>query len=285
MIPFEDTFLDILKKACIGKGLSKRDLAKLSQLNLQTITEIFDGKNTASTVIEKVCICLDLNPQALIDHIHQKHIPKVMNLKGFKSFQSSFLYSETDILKVNNYLLYDSKQSEAVLFDTGTEYKVVQKWLETQNLKLKAIFITHNHRDHVYCLKEFIQAQTNLTIYCSKKAEITTHNTVFVKPTETLSIGDFSISPVETPGHSSDGITYQIKGLDKTIAVVGDALFSHSQGGIMHPDIYAKAIETNRNHILSLDQKTIIAPGHGPLTTVEHEQKYNPFYANFFTQS
>tara|TARA_A100001015_G_scaffold252594_1_gene292267 strand:- start:1677 stop:2534 length:858 start_codon:yes stop_codon:yes gene_type:complete len=285
MIPFEDTFLDILKKACIGKGMSKRELAKLSHLNRHTLNELFDGQNTEPTVIEKVCPYLDLNPQALNDHLYQKNVPNVIVINGFKTFQSSFFYTETDILKVNNYLLYDKNEGEAVLFDTGTEYKVVQKWLKTQNLKLKAIFITHNHRDHVYCLKDFVQEQANLPIYCSNKADIKSNHTVFVEPKETISIGNFNIRPLETPGHTPDGITYQINGLDKTIAVVGDALFAHSQGGIMHPEVYAKAIEINRNHILSLDQKTIIAPGHGPLTTVEHEQKYNPFYANFFTQT
>ena len=60
---------------------------------------------------------------------------------------------------------------------------------------------------------------------------------------------------------------------------VGDALFAHSQGGIYSREAYQKALTINRSNILSQFEDTILAPGHGPLTTVSHEKQNNPFYA------
>jgi glyoxylase-like metal-dependent hydrolase (beta-lactamase superfamily II) len=42
---------------------------------------------------------------------------------------------------------------------------------------------------------------------------------------------------------------------------------------------YADALRTNREEIISLPDETIIAPGHGPLTTVGEEKGNNPFFA------
>ena len=69
-----------------------------------------------------------------------------------------------------------------------------------------------------------------------------------------------------------------VEGLEPLVAVVGDALFASSMGGVP-PDKYAGALHANRAHILSLPEDTVICPGHGPLTTVGLEQKHNPFYA------
>ena len=62
------------------------------------------------------------------------------------------------------------------------------------------------------------------------------------------------------------------------VAVVGDAMFSASMGGVA-PEKYAAALAANREHILGLAEDTVVCPGHGPMTTVGKELKHNPFYA------
>ena len=66
---------------------------------------------------------------------------------------------------------------------------------------------------------------------------------------------------------------------------VGDALFAHSQGGIHSQENYQRALKINRSNILSQANETILAPGHGPLTTVAHEKNNNPFYASDVCQT
>ena len=56
-------------------------------------------------------------------------------------------------------------------------------------------------------------------------------------------------------------------------------MFAGSIGG---PQIsLADALRTNREHILSLSDETIICPGHGQLTSVGEEKRHNPFFPEF----
>ena len=59
-------------------------------------------------------------------------------------------------------------------------------------------------------------------------------------------------------------------------AVVGDSIFAGSMGGGMVS--YADALKNNKEQILTLPDETVIAPGHGPLTTVGEEKRNNPFF-------
>ena len=57
-----------------------------------------------------------------------------------------------------------------------------------------------------------------------------------------------------------------IDGLERPIAIVGDAIFAGSMGGGMIS--YEDALRTNREKIMALPDVTVLCPGHGPLTTV-----------------
>jgi hypothetical protein len=46
-------------------------------------------------------------------------------------------------------------------------------------------------------------------------------------------------------------------------------------------EYWAAALKNNREQIFTLPDDTILCPGHGPMTTVAQEKKYNPFYPEF----
>ena len=96
---------------------------------------------------------------------------------------------------------------------------------------------------------------------------------------KSFQVDALKIETRQTSGHSKGGITYVISGLERPVAVVGDALFAGSMGGgaISWDD----ALANNRKHIFSLPDDTVICPGHGPLTTVREEKRNNPFYPEF----
>ena len=89
-------------------------------------------------------------------------------------------------------------------------------------------------------------------------------------------MNSLSLVAKHTHGHSVGGLTYIIDGLEKPVAVVGDAIFAGSMGGGMVS--YTDALRTNREKIMSLADDTILCPGHGPLTTVREEKQNNPFF-------
>jgi glyoxylase-like metal-dependent hydrolase (beta-lactamase superfamily II) len=75
--------------------------------------------------------------------------------------------------------------------------------------------------------------------------------------------------------------TYFVGGLSWPVAVVGDAIFASSMGGTINgvPAEFAEQYDHNVKKILPLPRDTVIAPGHGPLTTLAQEKKHNPFFA------
>ena len=97
------------------------------------------------------------------------------------------------------------------------------------------------------------------------------------EPGHSFACGGLKISSRSTWGHSKGGISYLIEGLEKPLAVVGDAVFAGSMGG--GSVSYADALRTNREELLSLPAETVLCPGHGPLTTVAEERLHNPFFA------
>ena len=99
------------------------------------------------------------------------------------------------------------------------------------------------------------------------------------KPGVTFSLGKLHIETRDTSGHSAGGTTYHVHGLDRPLAIVGDALFAGSVGGIKGD--YRAALKLIRDNILSAQDGTILAPGHGPLTTVLQEKESNPFFPGF----
>ena len=93
------------------------------------------------------------------------------------------------------------------------------------------------------------------------------------------SIDSLSLVVKHTHGHSVGGLTYVIDGIEKPVAVVGDAIFAGSMGGGIVS--FADALRTNREQIMSLADDTVLCPGHGPLTTVVEEKENNPFFPEF----
>ena len=99
------------------------------------------------------------------------------------------------------------------------------------------------------------------------------------QPGDAFSVGTLRISTRLTKGHSPGGTSYVINGLDRPVAIVGDALFAQSMGGGMIS--YHDALATNRSELFTLQDDTVLCPGHGPMTTVGEEKAHNPFYPEF----
>jgi glyoxylase-like metal-dependent hydrolase (beta-lactamase superfamily II) len=142
-------------------------------------------------------------------------------------------------------------------------------------LSVEAILLTHSHGDHVLELDR-LKEKTGAPAWIGEKEPLEGAETFAVG--RTFRIGNLDVGTRSTWGHSAGGITYVVRGLSRTIAVVGDAIFAGSMGG--GAVSYDAAITTNRENILTLPEETVICPGHGPLTTVGEQKRVNPFFPN-----
>ncbi|MES2309041.1 MAG: MBL fold metallo-hydrolase [Verrucomicrobiota bacterium] len=268
MLPLEDTFLDILGKAQRGYKISDPDLLLQSGLTPTQLQQLREG-HIDSPSLEKLAPVLRLNPQALIECALKKWIPAPIEISSFKMFTTPF-----EEMTVNSYLVWDEKTSQAAAFDTGMDVTEMLQFSKDRGLKIQSIFITHTHGDHIFELDR-LSEKTGAPSYVGDR-EPTLEGTESFTAGKSFQLGSLTFETRLTWGHAVGGITYVIQGLPRPLAIVGDALFAGSMGGgmVSWPD----ALRTTRDEILSLPPETVIASGHGPLTTVAESKIHNPFF-------
>jgi glyoxylase-like metal-dependent hydrolase (beta-lactamase superfamily II) len=174
--------------------------------------------------------------------------------------------------------VWDAETGLAAAFDTGADCAPLVEEIKKRNLTLQDVYLTHTHVDHIMELDRLIEKVGGSVGVHVNEAEALEKAATF-KPGVTFSLGRLHIETRDTSGHSAGGTTYLIHGLDRPLAIVGDAIFAGSAGGIKSD--YRAGLKRIRDHILSAQDGTILAPGHGPLTTVIQEKTSNPFFPEF----
>ncbi|CAI8323317.1 MAG: Hydroxyacylglutathione hydrolase GloC [Opitutia bacterium UBA7350] len=271
LIPLEDNFEDVLMKAATGLGLSKSKLAAAAGRSVAEVTALLRGRFEPQA-LRQVASVLQLDGPALEALARGESAPEQIQVPGIYVFNTPFPIPGYAEMTVNSYLAVCMERNIAVAFDTGTDAIAMLEQLAAECLDLRAIFMTHTHRDHVAAVPTLKQAFPKAVVYSPRSEPFA--GAMGVGEGDCFEYGSLKIEARLTKGHSKGGTSYQIKGA----AFVGDALFAGSQGGVPAAH-YALALEMNRAKLLSLPPETILCPGHGPLTTVAHELCWNPFYA------
>ena len=267
----EDFHEDILGKAMRGLGIGKNEMAQQLDVEKHEIEAILNGEADAN-LINAMADKLQLDSVKLIRSAKKEWCPATLEIVGLKKISS--VYGD---MIVNAYVVWDKVTRNAWIFDTGTEAQPILALIEEEKLKVDAIFLTHTHRDHIACLDDLLSQVKNSKVYV--------HQLELFDDCEPIeegfkySIDSISLVAKHTHGHSVGGLTYVIDGLEKPVAVVGDAIFAGSMGGGMIS--YEDALQNNREKIMVLPDNTILCPGHGPLTTVAEEKANNPFFPEF----
>jgi glyoxylase-like metal-dependent hydrolase (beta-lactamase superfamily II) len=270
VIPLEDNYTDVVGKAQRGLRLSDSDLAQQAGISSSELGH-FKGGGFDLNTARKIAGPLRLGPGALIELGQKSWAPAPVEVAGLAAFNTPY-----QDMTVNSFLVFDSKAGQAAAFDTGSSSAGMLDFIKERNLKLACIFLTHSHPDHVADLKR-LQTVTGAPAYVGEKEGL--HGPKTFPAGETFRLGSLKIETRQTSGHARGGITYVITGLERRLAIVGDALFAASMGG--GAVSYEEALRTNRREIFSLPDDTVICPGHGPMTIVGEQKKHNPFYPEF----
>lgn len=188
-------------------------------------------------------------------------------------------------IDANNYLLTDN--DEAVLIDCSEAKPEVLSALKGK--KLKFILLTHGHFDHVLGVNE-MREKTGAKVLINKEDVVRMNESAdimrtfgvqgvetpkaddFLNDGDTLKFGNTEIKVIATPGHTQGCVCYLIDG--KLFS--GDTLFKESVGRCDLPGgNFQKLSDSVKNRLFTLDDNTIVYPGHGPETTIGYEKKYN----------
>lgn len=268
MIPLEDNFADILGKALRGRHLTELAAADQAGLPVSDVARLLGGQFEESPA-RALATVLGLDGDALVRLATGAYRPDVPCPPAIVVATTAF-----GDMTVNAYILWDRESLGAAIFDTGADAEPLLRVVETLKLKVVGIFLTHSHADHTQALAA-LKRELDAEAWSSEFEPV--RGTNCFRPGDLFNAGKHFIRTRLTPGHSPGGTTFVIEGPVLQAAVVGDALFAGSIGGVRGD--YPATLENIRREILGLRDDTIVCPGHGPLTSVALEKANNPFFA------
>jgi hydroxyacylglutathione hydrolase len=269
ILPLEDNHLDILGKAQRGLKFSDDELIRRAGISAAELAQLRAG-NILPEPLGRIATALKLGAPALIAAARKSWRPAPVAVAGLKTFTTPF-----EDMTVNAYLVWDAASKKAAAFDSGADVGELLAFAAANDLTIENVFITHTHGDHIFDLDRLCE-KTGARAWLGDQEPALAGTEIF-SAEKKFSVGALTIETRLTWGHAEGGITYVVRGLARPVAIVGDAIFAGSMGGGMVS--YADAHRTTLEQILSLPGETIVASGHGPLTTVAEEKIHNPFFA------
>jgi glyoxylase-like metal-dependent hydrolase (beta-lactamase superfamily II) len=195
----------------------------------------------------------------------------------------------------NTYVVWRPERTDALVIDPGLEPESILDFLQDQQRTPAALLNTHGHADHIggnATLKQtypeapliigadearlLTDADANLSApfgfpVVSPRADR------LVREGDVVEAAGIRLEVLDLPGHSPGHIVFVYRG-EPLLVFGGDVLFREGIGRYDFPGSDGRLLfEGIRTKLFTLPPTTIVYPGHGPVTTVGHEKRANPF--------
>lgn len=218
-------------------------------------------------------------------------------LTGKKKFRRNFIKSKAKIPKNKNptlysledhtmldhvflypfyqdnigYVIHEPKNNTLIAVDVGNyeaSRNVIEKLEEKKEAKLSHIFCTHHHHDHIGGNTEWKMARPDVEIVGpvqKEESEAIPEITMEMGDTQTMTIGDFTVACLETPGHTKTHVSYVMTHVTPESTKIpllfcADTLFIGGCGRVFtgtHYQLFSSLIK-----LMSLPNDTLVFCGH-----------------------
>jgi len=209
----------------------------------------------------------------------------------------------TGALQANCYLLAPDAGGPCVVVDPGQDAaEPVERALREHRLTPVAVLLTHGHFDHAFsvapvCDGNDVPAWVHpedrallsdpLRGISAESRSFFGGNLEMREPREVRELADAAeldlaglrLTVDHTPGHTGGSVMFRA-GTEEggRLVLSGDTLFAGSIGRTDLPGGDHRAMLASlRTKVLTLQDDTVVLPGHGPTTTIGRERVGNPF--------
>lgn len=194
-------------------------------------------------------------------------------------------------------LLWCDQTLRGVLIDPGGDNHKILEMVKEEGVTLEAIWLTHGHLDHVGGSGSLAE-QLSLPIIGPHQGDdfwlqgLDQQAAMFgveavqgftpdrwLQDGDTLTVAGFEFAVLHCPGHTPGHVV--LVEHSQKLALVGDVLFAGSIGRTDFPrGDSQQLIDSIRTKLWSLGDDYQVLSGHGPITTIGHERRTNPFVAD-----
>lgn len=195
----------------------------------------------------------------------------------------------------NTYVVGLPGREDVLVIDPGLEPQLILEFLRNEDRTVAAILNTHGHADHIggNALMKQTYPKAPLIIGAAEAHLLTDANAnlsapfgmpivsppadSLVREGDVVEMAGIRLEVLDVPGHSPGHVVFVWR---DTPCVVfgGDVLFRGSIGRYDLPNgdgpLLLKGI---REKLFALPADTVVYPGHGPVTTIGHERRTNPY--------
>jgi len=191
-------------------------------------------------------------------------------------------------------ILWCDETMKAAVIDPGGDLPRIDSVISELGVTLEAIWLTHCHIDHAGGTHELASSK-KIPIVGPQKEEqfwidmLPQQSAMFGFPAcqgftpdrwleqgDEVVLGNQTLSVLHCPGHTPGHVVFYSE--PSKLLVVGDVLFN---GGIGRTDFpkgdHETLINAIRERLFILPDDTQFIPGHGPMSTIGHEKRTNPF--------
>ena len=272
-IPLEDDPSDILRKAMRGRLIAATQLAHRLGVDESAVEAWRRGEGVPNEdQARAIATVLGLDPGKFADAAARRWKPGL-------ELPPDVRHHPHDPHPSNGYLFFLDDRRTAAIVDPAGYPQTLLRAIAEGPFALRYILITHKHADHCDATADVAKAFPDAQIVMHK-ADVKVigglaQRTLGVVDGDELPFGDASIRMLHTPGHTDGSACF----LFRSTVFTGDTLFAGSVGGIFADvSTYEDLLASVRFKLFSLDDHTVVMPGHGPPSTIAQERAHNPFF-------
>ncbi|MED9968895.1 MAG: MBL fold metallo-hydrolase [Ruminococcus sp.] len=185
--------------------------------------------------------------------------------------------------------IVDEATGKAAVTDPGEKSEELISRIREDGGRLEYVLLTHGHYDHICFAKQLADMFGAKVVTGAANAEFlqnTEYNgtrahgidftpfeaDILLNDGDKFMLGETEFTYITTPGHTKGCGVFIADG----VMFAGDTLFCESYGRTDLPTGDEAQMVQSLKKLKELDGDYQVIPGHGPMTTLEHERRYNP---------